>query len=162
MSYIKSTIIEGEEIIHEAKMSKWFFAVDIFFGGVLVITGLIPFVAFLISHNKINSSSLSISYFFIAAGLFILLRAFIVYISTELAFTNKRVIAKVGFIKRDTVEMNITKVETIQVHQGIIGRILNYGTVIISGAGNPQAPIKGIAEPIKFRTKFMEYTSKNA
>lgn len=162
MGYIKSTIIEGEEIIHEAKMSKWFFSVDILFGLFFTIIGIIPLIAFILAHTDINKSSLSVSYFFIAVGLFILLRAFIIYISTELAFTNKRVIAKVGFIKRDTVEMNISKVETIQVHQGIMGRILNYGTVIISGAGNPQAPIKGIADPIKFRTRFMEYTSKNA
>lgn len=151
MSYIKSTIINGEEIICEAKISKWFLASDIIFGVFLAILGLAMII--LSVQNYISIALL-------LAGLFFLFNAFITYISTELAFTNKRVIAKTGFIKRDTVEMNIVKVETIQVHQGIFGRILNYGTVIISGAGNPQAPIKGIANPIQFRNKFMEFTNK--
>ena len=147
MSYIKSSIIDGENIIHEAKMSKWFFFFDILFGVIFVLG----------SFKDSQYSNL-----FLLSGLFFLIKSYITYISTEQAFTNKRVIAKVGFIKRDTVEMNISKVETIQVHQSILGRILNYGTFIISGAGNPQAPIKGISDPMKFRTKFMEYTSKNA
>ena len=147
MSYIKSTIINGEEIIHEARISKWFFFFDILFGVILVLG----------SFKDSQYSNL-----FLFSGLFFLAKSYITYISTELAFTNKRVIAKVGFIKRDTVEMNTSKVETIQVHQSILGRILDYGTVIISGAGNPQAPIKGISEPMKFRAKFMEYTSNNA
>lgn len=152
MSYIKSTIINGEEIICEAKISKWFFASDIFLGALFFLFGLTAILAGGIKNP--------VSVFLLFIGVFLLVRAYIVYISTELAFTNKRVIAKTGFIKRDTVEMNIVKVETIQVHQGIFGRILNYGTVIISGAGNPQAPIKGIANPIQFRNKFMEFTNK--
>lgn len=153
MSYIKSTITNGEEIISEAKMSKWFFALDMFFGGLFFILGITAVLG--------GDATNPVSIFLLLIGVFLLVRAYIVYISTELAFTNKRVIAKVGFIKRDTVEMNITKVETIQVHQGILGRILNYGTIIISGAGNPQAPIKGIANPINFRNTFMEFTNKH-
>ncbi len=159
MSYIKSTLISGEEIISEAKMSRWFFASEIFIGVLLVSLGLLSQIALLASTIVKDYFSSIFNYAFIIFGIIILMRAYIIYISTELAFTNKRVIAKVGFIKRDTVEMNITKVETIQVHQSLLGRILNYGTVIISGAGTPQAPIKGIAKPIQFRTKFMEFTS---
>ena len=89
-------------------------------------------------------------------GLILLAMAFIRYKTTELAFTNKRVIAKFGFISRQTVELYIPKVESIQVHQGILGRIFNYGSLIISGAGNPQAPIPGISDPMAFRRGFME------
>jgi uncharacterized membrane protein YdbT with pleckstrin-like domain len=77
-----------------------------------------------------------------------------------LAFTNERVIAKIGFIKRVTVELNINKVESIQVHQSVLGRIFNYGSIVIAGAGNPQAPIAGISKPMIFRNKFMECTNK--
>ena len=89
-------------------------------------------------------------------GLILLIMAFVRYKTTELAFTNKRVIAKFGFISRQTVELYIPKVESIQVHQGILGRIFNYGSLIISGAGNPQAPIPGISDPMAFRRGFME------
>ena len=70
--------------------------------------------------------------------------------------TNKRVIAKFGFISRRTVEIKLSKVESMQVDQGIFGRMLDYGSLVVSGAGNPQAPIPGISDPIPFRTRFME------
>jgi len=87
----------------------------------------------------------------------LLLLVYLRYISTELAFTNKRVIAKVGFIRRHTIELRVDRVESIQVGQGIFGRIFNFGSLIISGAGNPQAPILWIYEPMKFRRAFMQY-----
>lgn len=157
MSYIKSTIINGEEIIQDSRMSKWFFAKDITIAIIAIIVG----VLFLNVQHRTNTQVLVAGICFVF-GVGMLINVYITYISTELAFTNKRVIAKVGFIRRDTIEININKVEAIQVHQGLLGRLLNFGTIIISGAGNPQAPIKGISAPIQFRTKFMEYTSNNA
>jgi uncharacterized membrane protein YdbT with pleckstrin-like domain len=76
--------------------------------------------------------------------------------STELAVTNKRVITKFGFIQRDTVELNIQKVESVQVQQGIMGRMLDFGTIVIAGGGNPQAPVPGIRDPMGFRRAFLE------
>lgn len=70
--------------------------------------------------------------------------------------TNKRVIAKFGFISRQTIELNIGKVESIQVSQGILGRVFNFGSLVFAGAGNPQAPIPGISDPMTFRRVFME------
>ena len=80
--------------------------------------------------------------------------------STEVAITNRRVIVKLGFIKRDTVEINLDKVEALKVEQGFLGRMLNYGTVYISGAGTSVAPIRDIADPLVFRRKFMEATNR--
>lgn len=94
-------------------------------------------------------------------GLLFWIVAFIRYKTTELAFSNKRVIAKFGFISRHTIELNISKVESIQVNQGILGRIFNYGTLIVSGSGNPQAPIPGISNPMEFRRAFMESQDKD-
>ncbi len=95
-------------------------------------------------------------------GLFIfLIAAFIKYKSTELAFTNKRVIAKFGFISRRTVEINLAKVESIQVDQSLFGRMFNFGSLIISGAGTPQAPIPRISNPMGFRNAFMQYQDES-
>jgi uncharacterized membrane protein YdbT with pleckstrin-like domain len=73
-----------------------------------------------------------------------------------LAVTNKRVIAKTGFISRKTIEMNLTKVESMQVDQGIFGRLLNFGSLKINGTGASNAPITGISAPLEFRRSFME------
>lgn len=129
-SYIEGALIKGERVIYTGHVSLWSLAPLIFFGFV----GL-PFFGL---------------------GLVLWIVAFIRYKTTELAFTNKRVIAKFGFISRQTVELNINKVESIQVNQGILGRIFNFGTLIVSGAGNPQAPILGISDPMAFRRAFME------
>lgn len=129
-SYIEDALIQDERIIHVGHISLWSLVH-------LIIPGVILLPAF-------------------GLGLIFLVIAYIRYKTTELAFTNKRVIAKFGFISRHTVEININKVESIQVNQNVWGRIFNYGTLILSGAGTPQAPIPGISNPIQFRRAFME------
>lgn len=135
-SYIEGTLIKDEKVIYTGRISLWSLAPLIILGFLLLAVWGI--------------------------GLIFWLVAFIRYKTTELAFTNKRVIAKFGFISRQTVELNISKVESIQVNQGIFGRLFNFGTLIISGAGNPQAPIPGISGPMMFRRSFMEFQDQSA
>ena len=133
MSYIDDSLIEGERVLHKARMSWW----SQFW---LIVLGLATLV--------------------IVVGLFLLIAAWIRMKSTEIAITNKRVIAKVGFISRSTVEINLDKVEALRVEQGFWGRMLNYGTILMSGAGTSVAPMRDIADPLVFRRKFMEATQR--
>ena len=71
--------------------------------------------------------------------------------TTEIAVTNRRVIYKTGLISRRTVEMNMDKVESVDVAQDIFGRILNYGTVLIRGTGASLEPLPTIATPLALR-----------
>ena len=89
------------------------------------------------------------------AGLIFLGVAYVRYKTIELAITNKRVIVKLGFIRRRTIEINIGRVESIQVDQDILGRMFDFGTLIVAGAGIPQAPIVGVSEPMEFRKACM-------
>lgn len=84
-----------------------------------------------------------------------------IYKTTELAITSKRIIAKFGFVSRSTIEINLPKVESLQVDQSVYGRLFNYGTLIVAGAGTPNLRIPGIADPLRFRKHFMEATDKN-
>lgn len=127
-SYIESALIKDEAVLYSGKISLWSMT-PIFFLGVITL-------------------------FIYGLGLIFFLLIYIYYKTTELAITNKRIIAKFGFISRKTIEMNISKVESIQVDQSILGRVFNFGTLIISGAGNPQAPIPGISNPLQFRRAF--------
>ena len=133
MSYIDDSLIEGERIIHRARVSWWSQ-----FG--LVLLGIVTLV--------------------IVVGLVFLVMAWIKVRSTEIAITNRRVIAKFGFVKRDTVEINLDKVEALRVDQSVMGRILNYGTLYITGTGSSVEPIPNIADPLVFRRKFMEATNR--
>ena len=98
---------------------------------------------------------------FYGLGLLFWAAAAIRYFTTELAITNKRVIAKFGLISRSTIEINLQKIESIQVDQGILGRIFNFGSIVVSGAGNPQAPIPGISSPLEFRRSFIDTQESN-
>jgi uncharacterized membrane protein YdbT with pleckstrin-like domain len=135
MSYIDQSLIPGEVVVHRAHVSWWSQ-----FG--IVLLGLVTLVA--------------------VVGLAFLAYAWIKIRSTEVAITNRRIIAKFGFISRHTVEINLDKVESLRVEQGFWGRLLNFGTIFISGAGSAVAPIPNIADPLGFRRKFTEASTKPA
>jgi len=71
--------------------------------------------------------------------------------TTETDVTNMRVVHKTGFIKRRTFEMSLDKVESVDVNQSILGRILNYGDVTVQGVGEGKETIATIASPLAFR-----------
>ena len=71
--------------------------------------------------------------------------------TTELSVTTHRVIYKRGFIWRHTVEMNMDKVETVNVDQSILGRILSYGTIHVLGTGQGIESLHGIGSPVAVR-----------
>ena len=133
MSYIDESLVPGEIVVHRARLSWWSQL------G-LIVLGLVLLV--------------------VVVGLGFLLWAWIRIRSTEVAITNRRVIAKFGFIRRHTVEINLGKVESLRVEQGVMGRVLNYGTIYIAGTGSAMAPIHDIADPLVFRRKFMEATNQ--
>ena len=74
--------------------------------------------------------------------------------TTETDVTNMRVVHKTGFIQRRTFEMALDKVESVDVNQSIMGRILNYGNVTIMGVGEGRETIKTIASPLEFRNQI--------
>ena len=133
MSYIDDSLIEGETLLHRARISWW---------------------------SQFGLLALGVLLLVVVVGLVFLVMAWIKVRSTEVAITNRRVIAKFGFITRNTVEINLEKVEALKVDQGFFGRILNFGTIYISGAGTSVAPIQDIADPLVFRRKFMEATNR--
>ena len=71
--------------------------------------------------------------------------------TTETDVTNLRVVHKAGFIKRRTFEMSLDKVESVDVNQSILGRILNYGDVTVQGVGEGKETIVTVASPLAFR-----------
>lgn len=76
--------------------------------------------------------------------------------SDEFAITNRRVIVKTGLISRKTFEMNLSKIESVNIDQTILGRILGYGTIIIVGSGGTREIFPKIKKPLEFRKKFQE------
>lgn len=74
----------------------------------------------------------------------------------EFVITNKRVVAKVGVIRRIAFELQSEQVESIEIHQGIVGRILNYGTLVPCGIGASKVRIPFVVNPFEFRQHFYD------
>ncbi|HHM12059.1 MAG TPA: PH domain-containing protein, partial [Planctomycetaceae bacterium] len=89
-------------------------------------------------------------------SLYFAIKALIVFLTTECVLTDRRVLAKTGLISRESIELLLTKVEGLQVKQGLLGRIFNFGSVIITGTGGSTSPFSGIAQPLDFRKRVQE------
>ena len=81
---------------------------------------------------------------------------FIQQATSEFAITNKRIIIKIGLIARRTLEMNLNKIETVNVDQSIFGRILGFGKITVIGTGGTREVFNNISKPIKFRKAFQQ------
>lgn len=78
------------------------------------------------------------------------------YWTSEFAVTNKRVIMKMGWISRRVLELNLHKIESVNVDQSLLGRLLGYGTITVIGTGGSRETFNRIAHPLAFRKAFQE------
>jgi uncharacterized membrane protein YdbT with pleckstrin-like domain len=92
---------------------------------------------------------------FLAAGLLLVFSAWVRRVTTEIVVTDRRILFKEGFVRRRTMEMNMNKVETVDVVQSITGRIFNYGTILIRGTGSSYEPLRLIGDPLALRTAIV-------
>jgi uncharacterized membrane protein YdbT with pleckstrin-like domain len=83
-------------------------------------------------------------------------KALIRHLTSEYAVTTKRVLVKVGLIRRDSLELLLAKIEAIGVNQSVLGRLLGYGTLVITGTGGSMNAYPGIASPMAFRRRVQE------
>ncbi len=154
-SYVESVLGEGETIIHRATISHWNF-LFLYVVGTLFVLGGIGLLVVSMNRQDISQVMAAIP---LVIGLLLILIAIINRSTTELALTNRRIIVKRGLVSRNTIEMNLGKIESIHVNQGLLGRMLNYGDVTVVGTGSSLEPLHGIAEPLMLRRKLGEVTS---
>jgi len=145
-SYIDSNLLNDEQVLYRGKLSIWSLMRHILLGFAFILLGL----AFILLVGWVFMVAIGVIF-----GVIFWIAAYLIYISTEMAVTNKRVMAKKGVIRRETVEMFLTKVESIKVDQSILGRIFIFGSVIIKGTGGDAASFNGIVDPLRFRKEFM-------
>ncbi len=150
MGYLEKTLQPGEKIVYQTRV-HWIIYLPSF---LLILLG----VALMVSERLQGQAQ---GFIFMLGGLVfivgvvLLLGAWIRWISTEMAITNRRVIAKFGFIRRKTYEIDRTKVESVNIDQSIMGRIFGYGTVTVTGTGSSSAPVKDVDSPLEFRNKLL-------
>lgn len=147
MSYVDNNLMPGETVSYRAKQ-HWI----IFMWSIVCI--FVAFCIFIGGGGEEGSISAGVLFLIFAAIMGI--GSFISYTTSEFAITNKRVMVKVGFIRRHSLETLLTKVEGVQVKQGILGRILGYGTIVVIGTGGSKEPFPKISAPLEFRKQVQE------
>ena len=78
----------------------------------------------------------------------------ILAIPTEQGVTNKRVILKTGFISRHTEEMKLNSIETVEIRQGVMGRMFGFGTIEVTGRGISDVVFKGVDDPMGVKRRI--------
>jgi uncharacterized membrane protein YdbT with pleckstrin-like domain len=148
--YIDDILQPGEKVLYSTNahwmfylpaMGAWAVAVLL-----LVLSGVSSAVPSLVLVCLASASVIGI------VALYLTFKAWFHRWTTETDVTNMRVVHKTGFIKRRTFEMALDKIESVDVNQSILGRMLNYGDVTVNGVGEGRETIRTIASPLAFRS----------
>jgi uncharacterized membrane protein YdbT with pleckstrin-like domain len=146
--YIDDILQPGEKVLYSTN-AHWIFYLPAIAAWILAV------VLFFLSRATVTESIvllyLSAAAVVAIAALYWTFKAWFHRWTTETDVTNLRVVHKTGFIKRRTFEMSLDKVESVDVDQSILGRILNYGNVTVRGVGEGAETITTIASPLDFR-----------
>lgn len=138
MGYLDKRLMPQERIIYRAKLHWIIYPKSFLF---LISAFLLPLF--------VSLPTLTALLLFL--GVVFLVRAVIIWLTSEFGITNRRVLVKEGLIRRSSFETLIHKIEGISVDQSLLGRVLNFGTVIITGTGGSKEKLKAIASPLEFR-----------
>ena len=145
--YIDDILQPGEKVLYSTN-AHWIFYLPAIGAWVLAL-------AFVVLSRMVADTPellcLSLAAIAAIAALYWTFKAWFHRWTTETDVTNLRVVHKTGFIKRRTFEMSLDKVESVDVNQSILGRLLNYGNVTVRGGGEGAETIETIASPLEFR-----------
>ncbi len=144
-------IIQPEESVRLLGRLHW----TVYVRGWLLIVAALAAVIVPGRDPSFETAGLVVAGVLLLLGVIVLLRAWIIRATTEIVITDKRIIHKVGLLARHTEEMNLSKVETVDVDQGLGGRIMGYGSVVIRGTGGSWEPLRGVASPLAVRNAIM-------
>lgn len=146
MGYAERVLQPGETIAYRARLSWVIYLLGLILLAVAVAAAAAA-VALKVESQRIALLIAALLALLIA--LWQLVRAWLWQANTEITVTTRRIIYKTGFISRNTVEMNLDKVESVLVQQGLAGRILDFGTVIVRGVGAGLEPVRLISHPLQ-------------
>ncbi len=134
MSYVKSSLGAEEEILMIARF-PWPYHVAAW--GALLLLGIV------------------------GVGILIWVLMMVHFATTESALTTRRIVYKKGLFTRETMELGVSTVEQIELHQGFWGRIFGFGVVEVSGTGDSEIRTHPMADPVKFRRMVTDARSRD-
>ena len=147
MSYIDSILEPGEEIRYRTTVTWTVY-------GPSLLLALCAVASLIVAETSAPLAGIGAfaAVFFALAAIVSFLPAWFRRFTTEIVVTDRRIILKRGLIRRHTVEMNMQKVESVDVDQTLVGRLFNYGNITIRGTGSSFETLSKIDAPLKLRT----------
>jgi len=148
--------MSGEEVVREARLSRIVYLPAF----ILLVIAIVLFVEVYRGGSETAVAMPAPEAFLVLAAVAVI-PGFIRRRSSEYAVTNKRVVVKVGLVRRHSTEILLRQVEGITVDQGLLGRVFDYGTIVIEGTGSDRTPYRGIGAPMKFRLAVQEQIDRS-
>ena len=147
--YIDEILQPGERVLYSTN-EHWMFFLPAIAAWVVVAVFLVLWR--LVASDGLEWVCLALAGMAGLAALYFTATAWFHRWTTETDVTNLRVVHKTGFIRRRTFEMSLDKVESVDVNQSILGRLLNYGDLTIQGVGEGTETISTVTSPLAFRS----------
>ena len=147
--YIEEILQPGEKVLYSTN-EHWMFFLPAISAWVVVAVFLVLWR--LVASDGLEWVCLALAGMAGLAALYFTATAWFHRWTTETDVTNLRDVHKTGFIRRRTFEMSLDKVESVDVNQSILGRLLNYGDLTIQGVGEGTETISTVTSPLAFRT----------
>lgn len=147
MPYIENHLLDDESLVHITRLHAIILLAPAMvvsvLAGVIPITSDLPIVSY-------------ISWFFLLLAAWRLLDRLLLYLTSEFGVTSKRVLGKTGLIRLKTTDIVLAKVEAIRINQSVLGRICNFGDVLVTGTGGTEEVLSYIPAPRIFSKTIQE------
>jgi len=144
MSFIEKNLANNEKIVYRANLHWWIYVRGI----LLIVVGII-----IVSVASGSKGAAGVGGILAFIGIIALISAFMRSSSSEFVVTNRRIMFKTGALNRKFIELQLNRAEGLRVEQGLLGRMLDYGTLVVTSGGIAEQ-FSPIAKPYEFKKQI--------
>jgi len=97
----------------------------------------------------------------LVVGIFITIYEWLRLRAIELGVTTHRVVRKTGIVSRETDELRLSAIETVDLSQSMWGRLFGFGDVRVTGRGESNMLLSRVADPVGVKRAIESAYSTN-
>jgi len=157
MGYLEQYLIPGEEVRYRAQLHWSTVLRPILLGSLLDLIGVACMIGWAAGKERASAGSAAFligGVLFLVGGGLVLAAGLVRRASTEIVVTTRRVLIKTGILERRTVELLLSKIESVDVTETVPGRVMGFGKVVLRGTGGTPESFERIADPLEFRRQI--------
>jgi len=161
LTYVEQNLTPGEQVLYKTGLHWIVLFWPVFFAALFALPGLFILIGSIFNLRDKDAGGMAIAglLWLIVAGALVLF-GYLRRKATEIAVTNKRIVIKTGLLNRRTFELLLSKVESIGVEEGLLGRTLGYGLAVVRGTGGTPEPFKNVVLPQELRRQVQQAEQK--